>query len=112
VLGIVPGNNGMAQVHMVGKAQPVSQLTNALGNSLGRPVLDKTGLNGRYDYVVDYTLPIPGAAGAGTAAGTANEAGIDLAAAVQQQLGMKLTRAKAMIDVLAIDKAEKTPSEN
>lgn len=113
VLGIVPGDNGMAKVHMVGKAQPISQLTNAIGNSLNRPVLDKTGLNGRYDYVVDYSLPIPGpgAAGAG-APGVANEAGIDLATAVQQQLGLRLTRGKATLDVLVIDKVEKTPSEN
>jgi uncharacterized protein (TIGR03435 family) len=31
---------------------------------------------------------------------------------VQQQLGLRLVAAKAMLDVLVIDKSEKVPTEN
>jgi uncharacterized protein (TIGR03435 family) len=38
--------------------------------------------------------------------------GPDIAAAVQQQLGLRLVPSKATIDVLIIDKAEKVPTAN
>jgi len=40
----------------------------------------------------------------------ANEPGPDLAAAVQQQLGLRLVRSRAMLDVVVIDKAGKKPT--
>jgi uncharacterized protein (TIGR03435 family) len=36
----------------------------------------------------------------------------DLAAAVQQQLGLRLVPGKAMLDVVVIDKIEKVPTAN
>jgi uncharacterized protein (TIGR03435 family) len=118
---ISPRENGTS-VHTVAKAQPISQLTATLTNVLNRPVLDKTGLAGKYDYTIDYVidqgialpLPPPGQPGPGPAAapGNANEPGPDLAAAVQQQLGLRLVRSRAMLDVVVIDKAEKMPTAN
>lgn len=116
---IMPGDNGMAKVRMVGKAQPISQLTTTLGNSLNRPVIDKTGLTGKYDYSIEYTMDIrafapPGQPGPGPAATAeiASDPGSDLAGAVQQQLGLRLAHGKAMLDVVTIDKIEKIPTEN
>jgi uncharacterized protein (TIGR03435 family) len=51
---IFPGAS--VKAHTVAKAQPISQLTTMLSNQLGHPVLDKTGLTGRYDFSLDYTL--------------------------------------------------------
>ncbi len=88
---------------------------------LGRPVLDKTGLAGKYDYTIDYTVvqgvayvppPPRDGPGPGAAASEASEPGPDIIAAVQQQLGLRLVPNKAMIDVVIIDKAEKVPTAN
>jgi uncharacterized protein (TIGR03435 family) len=45
-------------------------------------------------------------------ADSASEAEPDLVAAVQQQLGLRLVRSRATLDVLVIDKAEKIPVAN
>jgi uncharacterized protein (TIGR03435 family) len=101
----------------VGRAQPLSQLTAMMTNQLRRPVLDKTGLNGKYDFKLEYTIDLsgfplpPGAPEPARAAG-ASDPGPDLAAVVQQQLGLRLVAGKANIDVLVIDKAEKVPTAN
>lgn len=107
------------------RAQPMSAFANLLSNQLRHPVLDKTGLTARYDFSVEYAptdlpgLPaLPsGAAPAGAAQGAslapaAPEVGIDLAGALQQQLGLRLVKGKGMLDVIVVDKAEKVPSEN
>lgn len=107
-------------VHAVAKAQPISRLTALLGNALQRPVLDKTGLSGEYDYSIDYIMdrsalppmPLPNPAGPGPGASDASEPEPDIAAAARQQLGLRLVPSKAMIDVLIVDKAEKLPNAN
>jgi uncharacterized protein (TIGR03435 family) len=116
---ISPRENG-ASFHTVAKAQPISRLTALLGTALNRPVLDKTGLAGQYDYSIDYIVdqaallpPMQGnGPGPGAAPVNASEPGPDIAAAVQQQLGLRLVPGKAMIDVLIVDKAERAPSAN
>jgi uncharacterized protein (TIGR03435 family) len=111
---IFPGASPHA--HTVAKAQPIWQLAVMLSNQLGRPVLDKTGLTGKYDFTLDYAFnlgglqlppPPPGAAG-----DSASDPGPDLAAAVQQQLGLGLVAGRAKLDVVVIDKAEKVLTEN
>jgi len=107
------------QAHTVAKAQPLSKLTATLGGVLHHPVIDKTGLTGKYDFSLDFTLdmralgPLPGgpAPGAG-ASDNAPDPGPDLAAAVEQELGLRLVPAKAKLDVLVIDKVEKVPTDN
>jgi uncharacterized protein (TIGR03435 family) len=119
VVMISPREHG-ASFHTVAKAQPISRLTALLGTALNRPVLDKTGLAGQYDYSIDYimdqaALPLPppvNGAGPGAAPLNAGEPGPDITAAVQQQLGLRLVPGKAMIDVLIVDKADKVPSAN
>jgi uncharacterized protein (TIGR03435 family) len=107
------------QAHSAAKAQPLSRLTAALGNVLHSPVIDKTGLTGKYDFSIDFKMdlralgPPPGGPGPGAVAGdNAPDPGPDLAAAVEQQLGLKLVPAKAKLDVLVIDKAGKVPTDN
>jgi uncharacterized protein (TIGR03435 family) len=81
---------------------------------LDRPVIDKTGLEGRFDFGFTFTpdesqfdghpprLPTP--------TNTTNSSP-GLSDAIQQQLGLKLTRETAPADVLVIDHVEK-PSAN
>jgi uncharacterized protein (TIGR03435 family) len=104
------------------KAQTLAPMTQMLSNQINRPVLDKTGLTGKYDFDLEYTPdlsgmqlppPPPGAGPGGPApADSASDPSPNLAAAVQQQLGLRLVAAKATLDVLIIDRAEKVPTEN
>jgi uncharacterized protein (TIGR03435 family) len=107
------------QAHTMAKGQTLSRLTTLLGGQLHRPVLDKTGLTGKFDFSIDFKMdlrgfgPPPGGPGPAPApADNAPDPGPDLAAAVEQQLGLRLVPAKAKLDVLAIDKAEKVPTDN
>ena len=116
------GPNGAA-AHTAGKAQTMSQLAARLGNMLHQPVVDKTGLAGKYDFTLEYTPDLnglqmvtphgspPGPA-SGNPADSTSEPGTNLAAAVQQQLGLKLVSTKTRLDVLVVDHADKVPTEN
>jgi uncharacterized protein (TIGR03435 family) len=71
-------------------------------------VLDQTGLTGEFDFelhFVDDGPPKPGTETAPQAA--ADPAGPSLAAALQEQLGLKLETRKAPVEVIVIDRAEK-----
>lgn len=115
------GPNGMV-AQAVGRAQPLSSLVTMLSNQLGHPVLDKTGLSGRYDFTIEYAptvlprglvmagpLPVPAQNGPAPAA---PDVGLDLQGAIQQQLGLRLVKGKGMLDVYVVDEAEKVPTEN
>lgn len=89
---------------------------------LDRPVVDQTGIQGRYDFQCTFTpddsqfgghppqfpKPTDGTTNATDAAATAAPSLYD---AFQQQLGLKLTAERTNVDVIAIDHVEK-PSAN
>jgi uncharacterized protein (TIGR03435 family) len=83
--------------------------------ALDRPVVDQTGLTGRYDFALKWTpdeFQFPGMSRAGAPPPAENgEVPPDLYTAIQQQLGLKLESTKAPADVLVIDRVAK-PSEN
>ena len=122
VTTIFPNPNG-ATAHSVGRAQSISDLTVRLSSQACHPVLDKTGLTGKYDFTLDYEmnlngiiqLPLPPAGGPGPESVSSDKASDplpDLAAAVQKQLGLALVAGKATLDVVVIDHLEKVPTEN
>jgi len=112
---ILPTANG-ATARMLARALPSSEIASRLANLLRRPVIDKTGLTGKYDFTLEFTLDTTGIAlppGFPAAAdNNASDPGSDIASAVEKQLGLKLTSAKGMIDVIVVDSAEKVPTEN
>ena len=82
---------------------------------LGRPVVDATGLTGKYDFTVQWT---PNAGDFGYAPSsapldvpTSDSQGTPFLDAVNEQLGVKLKPGKAMLKVLVIDHVAR-PSEN
>jgi uncharacterized protein (TIGR03435 family) len=95
--------------HMVANVQTLAMFAQILGNQLRSPVVDKTGLTGTYDYVLDFALepgqsspfggPLPppppqpagatGTPGAPLAAPPQDEAP-SIFVAVQEQLGLRL----------------------
>jgi uncharacterized protein (TIGR03435 family) len=116
---IQAGATGGPVGHMVARAQPLSGLASMLGNQLNRPVVDKTGLTGKYDFNLEYTPdlsgmppPPPGLAGPGAPSTEASTPGSNIAAAIEQQLGLRLVGSKDKLDVVVVDKAERVPTEN
>jgi uncharacterized protein (TIGR03435 family) len=84
---------------------PMESLVNGLTGQLGRKVLDKTGLTGNYDYILEWTPDT------GHAEGTEEPSGPSIFVAIQEQLGLKLESQIAPVEILVIDHAE-TPSSN
>ena len=72
-----------------------------------RPVLDATGLKGKYAFQLSWILPnqfVPPPADASS--------GPDVFAAVREQLGLTLQPKKAPLEMLVVDHSEKTPVGN
>jgi uncharacterized protein (TIGR03435 family) len=81
-----------------GKAVPLEYLATNLAYLLGRTVIDKTGLAGKYSFALTYTPDD---------APPADTNGSSLFTALQEQLGLKLESSKGPVELLVIDHAEK-----
>jgi uncharacterized protein (TIGR03435 family) len=79
-------------------------------NRLEAPVSDSSHLEGSYDFNLDFShsLTIEEATNSGT-----QEAGRapDFATALEQQLGLKLTKTKVSVDMVVIDRLQKEPMD-
>jgi uncharacterized protein (TIGR03435 family) len=82
---------------------------------LDRPVVDQTGLAGKWDFVVKFTPDDSMFNGHPPTLPTKADSGVEalpsLSEALDKQLGLKLEAQKTAVDVLAIDHVEK-PSAN
>jgi len=79
---------------------------------LEKPVVDQTGLAGRWDFTLKWSPDNPQAANPDAPAPPVNaDAPPYLFAAMQQQLGLHIESTKAPVEVMVIDKVSK-PSEN
>ena len=78
-------------------------------NILERPVVDKTGLAGKFDFTLEFR---PGAQLSAAAGGPAPlppeiEARADFFTAIQEQLGLKIENTRTPVEVYVIDKVQK-----
>lgn len=105
------GPSGLV-AHLAGKAQTTQSLAAFLANELGHPVTDKTGLTGKYDFQVEYAADAGARSVPGAAADAASDPGSDIGAALQQQLGLRLVKGKAPLEMIVVDHAEKAPTGN
>ena len=74
--------------------------------SLDRPVVDETGLTGRFDFTIEFTPQPDDPAGV-----RPDFEGTTFVQAVKEQLGLKLVPQKGSVDVIVIDRLER-PTEN
>src|SRR5260370_41211908 len=91
----------------VGSVQGVSmaQVADLLSRGLRAPVLDKTGLKGKFDFTVDLSSYVTKDMHEEDLPGIAFTA-------LQEQLGLKLESKKSPVEMLVIDHVEKVPTEN
>jgi uncharacterized protein (TIGR03435 family) len=99
-------------------------LLGGLALHFGRPVVDKTGLTGTYDFKLLWVPdqaemggigPPPASETPSGQAGlldAASEPAPSLSAAFERQLGLKLEDKKGPVQVLVVDKVNRTPTEN
>lgn len=93
---------------------PISQLVPSLARFLGRTVVDKTGLTGKYDITLHWTpddMQLAQLPPDGPRPPTTDSGGPSIFTAIQEQLGLKLESQKGPVEMIVIDRAEK-PSEN
>lgn len=85
------------------RANNVSMETFAsmLARPTGREVVDKTGLQGNFDFKLDYAPE-----------GATDSSLPSIFTALQEQLGLKLTPQKVPVETLVIDWVERVPTEN
>jgi bla regulator protein BlaR1 len=98
-----------------GRKVSISGIVDGLSGALERPVVDKTGLTGTYNFDLQWTpegyQPGPGGEGESRRRVEPVEPGPSILTAVQEQLGLKLVAGKGPVQILVIDHAER-PSGN
>jgi len=82
----------------------IAVLADQLAGELGRPVIDKTALAGRYDFTFKWTPD-------NSTVAASSDDPPSIFTAVQEQLGLKLESTKGPVETLVIDHIE-PPSEN
>jgi len=92
------GNHG----HTEWEGATMDDLAGYLAVQLQRPVTNQTGIEGRFDFVLDFESP-------GTPAG--QETWPSLFTSLPNQLGLKLEPRKALVEFLVVDRVER-PSSN
>lgn len=81
----------------------IPMLVKALSVALLRPVIDHTGLTGKYAFKLEWAEE--------GAPGEPEDTGVSLFTAIQEQLGLRLQSGKAPVPFISIDRAEQ-PSSN
>jgi uncharacterized protein (TIGR03435 family) len=121
-MGMMMNQTGMT---MTAAAAPVGNVIGILQQFLGRPVVDKTGLKGLFDFRLQFspeglTLPgAPGGLGPGPGPAGAGAGGTPAPAAdpvpslftAIQDLGLRLESSRGPVEVLVVESAQK-PTEN
>ena len=103
-IGPAPGGLALTNASM-------EDLANFLQQPLSRPVLDMTGLTGRFDFTIRLTEK-SGDEGADATKRAVRDSEPSLFMDALDDLGLKLDPRKAAIDMLVVDRAERVPTED
>lgn len=79
----------------------IEEFASLISGPLRMPVLDRTGLHGRFNFALDFSpYPVP------------SDFEYLYARSIREQLGLDFARRKASVEMLIVDRAEKQPAEN
>ena len=103
---VISGFDGRGTAYVTGGARPIAAVVEALQNPglqgmVDRPVVDRTGLVGTYDFDLRFAAPRLGAA---------SPDALNLPSiftALQEQLGLKLERSRGAVEMFVIDSVER-----
>jgi uncharacterized protein (TIGR03435 family) len=104
------GTSLITQKMFKAQRSTVDSIAQGLAGVLGRPVKNETGLEGFYDFKMEWA-PEPAAGGGRPDERAIDTLGPSLFTAVQEQLGLKLEARKGPMEVIVVDRAQR-PSEN
>jgi uncharacterized protein (TIGR03435 family) len=123
--GLLPLSSRQVTCQNITMAQFVDQLQSLAGTQYFRhPVLDGTGLEGAWDFILTFSpinpaqiagargAPPPGGPGAADVGASDPVGGVSLFDAVEKQLGLKLESQKRSYPVFVIDHMEEKPTDN
>jgi uncharacterized protein (TIGR03435 family) len=108
------GNFAMGPMDIRAVAVPISDLAPLLSGLLGRTVVDKTGLDGKFDVSMEWTADENRALQLAPDAlrpPPSDTTGSSIFTALQEKLGLRLQSQKGPVTVLVIDHVER-PTEN
>jgi uncharacterized protein (TIGR03435 family) len=113
--GAPPCTFGGGPGRILGNNISLAMLANMLAGTVGRPVVDRTGVPDYFDVTLEYApeagITGPGPAGAPPLDPPVRPDAPSLFTALQEQLGLKLESTRAPVDVLVIDSVTR-PTEN
>jgi len=102
------------KLNVTGRGATVGELCDFISHELRDPVIDQTGLTGRFNYFLDIEpyFTEESRKAPPDASGKPPDAHAIIAAAMGKELGLKVESKKLTVDVIVVDRAEKTPAEN
>ena len=95
----------VGEMFSTGQDVSIADVARLAQREAARPVVDETGLTGRYDFRLHFEWGRPGAAQTALSAPS-------IFLALEQQLGLKLEPSTASLPHLVIDSLEREPTEN
>ena len=109
---LISQNAGSASLR--GGGQTMADVVRTLGEYIDRPLVDRTGLTGRYDLELQFTADRSALVGTVPPGGLAATVDSDIAplpTALIEQLGLRLESERGSVEVLVIDRVS-PPTEN
>jgi uncharacterized protein (TIGR03435 family) len=102
-------NGNYELVRMRAQQEAMSSFVDWIHFAADQPVVDRTGLTGKYDFIFEYTKEFK----SGTPdAASQPPVAPDLFNALQQQLGLQLVREKVPFDVVVVESFDRLPAGN
>jgi uncharacterized protein (TIGR03435 family) len=97
---------------IAGHGITLSDLAEDLSDVLGKPVVDSTGLSGKFEIRLTWRPDDPEVAAASACAGLDTESLPSLFTAINEQLGFRLKSTHLPAKVVVVDSISQMPTEN
>jgi len=109
--GMFRSSTGSGSVKLTAVGETIPQLVSALFQQTDHPIMDMTGLTGKYDLTLIFSSRRSNELSATSPDAAADDAPM-IFQALQDQLGLKLEGRKMPVDLVIVDSGRKIPVEN